>query len=183
VPKDEWRRARNQKVARRARYELATGKRESFEYLSDEITPLDRINVLEGHPTISGPGRSPPAQPQPERTLSPIPAPVRSNRTAASVRFAIAGGVSVLVNFDNKSKMSVVQALEAALVQARSRSALRLRPNAVGATPTTRKQNLSNPPTEELTAEGEIAAIRRKLKALAEAIVVKNADDQGAGRA
>jgi hypothetical protein len=91
------------------------------------------------------------------------------------VRFPLARGVSVLVKVDTKSKLSIVQVLEAALAEARTRSELEIRSEAVEATPDSRKRTRPKPLMKEVMEESEIAALRKRLKDLAEAIVVQKA--------
>jgi hypothetical protein len=162
-------------VARRVKFQLATGKPLSYEFLSDEITPLDKINVLTSCSTTSAPDPSPLDPLRAERLLRPNPTTARPKGSPISVRFPIARGVSVLVRVDVKSKMNIVQALEAALAKARTRSELEVPPKAVEAMPDARTKTGPKPLTKEVTGESEIADLRKKLKDLAEAILVKNA--------
>src|SRR5271165_4336432 len=116
MPKDQWQRARHQTVARHVKFEIATGKPLSYEFLSDEITPLDRINVFDRAEAHGGFDLKPPNGMAPEL----IPKVGRSRRPDKSVRFTPATGVSVLVEIEAKSQIGVVQALEAALTRARN---------------------------------------------------------------
>ena len=88
MPKDEWKRARNQSIARRAKIQRTTGSPWPYEFLSDEITPLDKINVFDRAAGAAEPDPNPPNPSQPH--LSP-----RQHLTGArpklynkSIRFA-----------------------------------------------------------------------------------------------
>ena len=94
------------------------------------------------------------------------------------MRFPIARGVSVLVKVDLKSKMSIVQALEAALAEARTRSDLApLATRTIVAEAMPEKPKKKNDPklaTRPDFGEPDIAVFRRKLRSLAETIAAKN---------
>jgi hypothetical protein len=174
MPKDEWRRARDQTVARKVKFELATGKALSFEFLSDEITPLDKINVLDRAAGAGDPDPTPPDPPRAGATAGPNPTKARPKGSVTTVRIPLARGVSVLVKVDATSKMSVVQALELALAEVRTRYDLTPGGNAVETAPVKAvKKDGPTPIAHVSRDETEIAVIRKKLKVLAETIAEK----------
>jgi hypothetical protein len=174
MPKDEWRRARDQTVARKVKFELATGKALSYEFVSDEIRPLDKINVLTHHARETDQtGVAPP-----RAKGNPAPTPLASPRTGSrpSVRIQIASGVSVFVQLDPNSRMTVVQALEAALADAKARSELMARPKSDQAkSDRAEKEHRTKPPASTDHNETEVAELRKKLCDLAETIVAQKA--------
>jgi hypothetical protein len=176
MPKDEWRCGRDRDVARQAEYEIATGGLRSFEALSDEVVPLDKTNVLTSRSTTNDPDPVPPGPPRAERSRRPSPATLLSRGLLAIVRFPIARGVSVSVKIEPKSKMSIVQALEAALAEARTRRDLEPPMPPVKAAP--RKAEKRNAPSPAGRPpdlpEPEIAVFRKKLKDLAETIAARS---------
>lgn len=199
MPKDEWRLARDQSVARRVKFELATGKPLSYEYLAEEITPLDKTNVLTSHSMPRAADASPPDPPRLERALRPNPPSGAPKGAPLSVRFAIARNVGVLVKVDVKSRISIVQALEQACTEAATRPGLipRLNVNgppvrlqfaiARGVSVTVRvdgefrmsivqalEQALAEATAHCDLGEPAIAVLRKKLIDLAEAIAAKN---------
>jgi hypothetical protein len=172
MPKDEWRRAHNQSIARRAKLQRASGTPLQYEFLGDEITPLNKINVFDRAAREGDPDPTPPNPPRAELAPGPNPIKARPKGSAMSVRFALARGVSVFVKVDGKAKMNVLQALESALAEARTRSDLMPRTNEARARPEKAEQKNEPKPIRNVTGnEPEIAVLRKKLKNLAETIV------------
>jgi hypothetical protein len=175
VPRDEWRRARDRDVARRAEREIATGGLRSYEALSDEVKPLDKIDVLTSHSATDEPEPHPPDPPRVEQTPRWSPAVARFKGLPFSVRFSIERGVSVLVKVDSNWRMSTVQALETALTEARTRPELA----APAKGPEGRPRNLKKRKGPRTASgpdldEPDIGAVKSQLKDLAEAIAAKN---------
>lgn len=173
MPRDEWRRVRDRDVARRAEREIATGGLRSYEALSDEVTPLDKINILASHPISDQPEPSPPVPPP----LEPIPRQnstgARLKRPTASLRFPVGEGVSVLVNVDGKARMSVVQALEVALSQARSRYGSTTRVTSAAAVERLQSGAGKKPAPGPASFEPDLGWLTRRLKKLAEAMAAE----------
>jgi hypothetical protein len=124
VPKDHHQRARDRDVAKRAAREKAAGDPPSYEHLSEEIRPLDQINVFRDYSPESECDPTPAIPAQPEKIRKSKPIDVRRKGFSIVVRFPIKRGVTVSVRLDDKSKMGVVEALEAALADSRTRSDL-----------------------------------------------------------
>jgi hypothetical protein len=51
MPKDDFRKARDKDIMKQALREYASGETPTFEHVSDEIPPLDKIRVDLPHPT------------------------------------------------------------------------------------------------------------------------------------
>jgi hypothetical protein len=165
MPKDHWKRARNQRVARQVKYELATGQELSFEFARDEITPLDQINVFE---EAKRPGDPDATEPTPARVPPTPNRSVARSKAPSNVRFPLARGVSVLVKIDHRSKLSVVEALELALKEARTRIELGLKTPAQTTKPATApKTKAPKPLAKAVVDEPGIAVLRSKLRNLA----------------
>jgi hypothetical protein len=125
MPRDPWGREKARITARKANFEFATGQPPSYERLSEEVVPLDRVKCREIPPIARGlaPDWSGPlttksaartqtsASTQPQQTTR-VPQP-------SVARFPISQGVVVIVEHDGKSSLNAVHALEAALLQAK----------------------------------------------------------------
>ena len=173
MPKDEWRRARNQTVARRVKFEIATGEPLSYEFLSEEITPLDQINVLTSRSTPSEPVPSSPTASLAKANPTARPAVSARKGIPASARFTVAKGVTVMVMIDGQFSMNIVQALEAALGQARNLSVAKPRHEAIQVMSDSANDNAPTPLPDGNPEKSDIAALREKLRGIGESIAAK----------
>ena len=123
MPKDGWKKARDRDIARRARFEIATGQPRSFEFLSEEVTPLDQINPSESRRSEGVPKKTKVEASKPKRKAKPRASEKMSRPPVSEeprlAHYKIADGVSVLVKRRGNSRVSVAQALEKALEKAR----------------------------------------------------------------
>jgi len=110
---------------------MATGQPLSYDFLSDEITPLDKINVFTSHAVPSDADAFRLDSQRAEEARRPNSAVPATKGAPLILRFAIARNVGVLVKIV-KSRMTIVQALEQARAEAASRVDLMPGQNADG---------------------------------------------------
>ena len=110
MPKDHWRKAKNQQIATQARREYAANGPQSFARLSDEIVPLDRINVLQRG--LSGQGMQPVTKSTaPAKQTERLPRPNKERL----VEIRTGAGATVTVWIAPGKGMTVEQCLRKAL--------------------------------------------------------------------
>jgi hypothetical protein len=125
MPRDAWGREQARITARKAKFEFATGQPISYERLSEEVVPLDRIRCRESRPIARGlaPDWSGPltteAAAKTQTSAGTQPQQTTRVLQPSAARFPVSQGVVVIVEHDDKSSLNLVHALEAALLQAK----------------------------------------------------------------